>query len=166
MNTIGHPFQPPFHFDPIAQAEITISGKHADSGGDTGILGPATSAVMADQTEAHGYHVDYKNGHIYWSPASGAHTITGAIYEKWTTQGGPKSGFTFPITDEVSTADNKCRFNNFNIGAIYFTPATGAHLVYGNIYNKWVAVGSEPGFGVLPRFHLLDRPNSSPYRIR
>ena len=74
--------------------------------GDSGFLGPATSPVVANSTDAKGFHMTSKNGHIYWSPASGAHTITGPIYDKWMTQGGPKSGFAYPITDEASTADN------------------------------------------------------------
>jgi len=57
--------------------------------------------VVADSTDAKGFHIDYKNGHIDWSPASGAHKIAGPIYDKWMTQGGPKSGFAYPITDEA-----------------------------------------------------------------
>lgn len=58
--------------------------------GDTGFLGPATSPVVADSTDAKGFHNDYKNDHIYWSPDSGVHTITSPIYDKWMTHGGPK----------------------------------------------------------------------------
>lgn len=115
--------------------------------GDAGFLGPAKTEIVGDGNSTHGFHIDYQNGHIYWSPGSGAHTIVGPIYDKWIAQGGPQSNFGFPLTDDASTADNQAHFNNFGIGAIYFNSGTGAHLVYGNIYLKWVAVGGEAGFG-------------------
>ena len=115
--------------------------------GATGFLGLATSELVADTLDAKGFNVDYQRGHIYWSPTSGAHTIIGPIYDKWMSQGGTKSGFGFPMTDDAATADNQARFNNFGIGAIYSNPRTGAQLVYGNIYLKWVAIGGEPGYG-------------------
>ena len=98
--------------------------------GAAGFLGQATSSLLADMTDAKGFHVDYQHGHIYRSPASGAHIIINPVYDNWMTQGGPKSGFSFPITNDASTADNQTRFNNFTIGAIYSTLTTGAHLVY------------------------------------
>jgi len=78
--------------------------------------------VVADSTDVKSFYNYYKNGYIDWSPASGAHTITGPVYDKWMTQGGPKSGFAYPITDEASTADNKARINNFSIDALYPRP--------------------------------------------
>jgi uncharacterized protein with LGFP repeats len=37
------------------------------------------------------------------------------------------------------------RFNTFQRGSIYFTPATGAHEVIGDIHSKWVTLGREAG---------------------
>ena len=125
----------------------TVNADSILSIGATGFLGPATSELVADTPDAKGFHVDYQHGHIYWSPTSGAHTIIGPIYDKWMSQGGTKSGFGFPMTDDAATADNQARFNTFSIGAIYSNPRTGAHLVYGNIYLKWVAIGGEPVYG-------------------
>ncbi len=147
MDISGHLIPPNLHLSPGVHAGIVIGSKHAALGGDTGFLGPATSSVVADLTDTHGFHVDYKGSHIYWSPTTGAHAIYGDIYAKWMTQGGPKGGFGYPITDEAPSADGKCRFNNFTNAAIYWTAATGAHLVYGEIYKKWVALGSEPHLG-------------------
>lgn len=134
-------------FDLLGPDGGAIKQKHDALGGDAGFLGPAASGILLDQTSGNGCHVDYRGAHIYWSHATGAHAIYGFIYDKWISQGGPKSGIAYPITDEASTADNKCRFNNFSRGAIYWTPSTGAHLVYGAIYKKWVAVGGESGYG-------------------
>ncbi|KAH0566077.1 hypothetical protein GP486_000515 [Trichoglossum hirsutum] len=85
-------------------------------------------------------------GAIYWTLANGAHLIYGGIYQKWMASGG-EAVFSYPITDEASTPDNVCRFNNFNNGgAIYWTSAHGAFLVYGEIYKKWQSLGGEGGY--------------------
>jgi uncharacterized protein with LGFP repeats len=52
------------------------------------------------------------------------------------------SNIGYPITDEAWAPDNVCRFNNFKYGgAIYWTPQDGAHLIYGNIWLKWLSLG-------------------------
>lgn len=62
-------------------------------------------------------------------------------------EGGPKGGFGYLITDEAPSADQLCRFNDLTNAAIYGTAAKGAHLVYGEIYKRGVALGSEPNPG-------------------
>jgi uncharacterized protein with LGFP repeats len=83
---------------------------------------------------------------IYWTGATGAHLIYGEIYKKWQAAGGESGVMGYPITDEASTPDNVCQFNNFNGGgAIYYTAALGGFLIYGDIYKKWQATGGESG---------------------
>ena len=86
-------------------------------------------------------------GAIYWTAKTGSHLIYGAIYKKWIAQGGEGGVMGYPITDEASTPDNVCRFNNFsNGGAIYWTATNGAYLVYGAIYKKWMSLNGEQGY--------------------
>jgi uncharacterized protein with LGFP repeats len=81
-------------------------------------------------------------GAIYWTAADGAHLIYGIIWLKWVKAGGVQSNIGYPITDEAWAPDHTCRFNNFKYGgAIYWTPADGAHLIYGNIWLKWLSIG-------------------------
>jgi hypothetical protein len=87
----------------------------------------------------------YERGWIYWTPNTGAHLIYGSIYEKWASLGYEASVLGYPITDETPTADGRGRFNQFQYGFIYWTPETGAHAVYGAIYDKWVSLGAESG---------------------
>lgn len=50
--------------------------------------------------------------------------------------------------DEASTLDNASRFNNLAGGrAIYWTQTTGSHLIYGEIYKKWISVEGEQTMG-------------------
>lgn len=130
----------PIHEPPmqsILAANAAITAKYNSLGGNSGFLGPAVTQIVA----AGGFHVDYKGGSIYWSEASGAHAISGDIRTRWLAAGGAL-GYGYPLTDEASTSDNVCRFNNFtNGGAIYWMAQTGAHLIYGEIYKKWIALG-------------------------
>jgi uncharacterized protein with LGFP repeats len=50
-----------------------------------------------------------------------------------------------PLTDELTTPDGVGRFNHFQNGSIYWTPATGAHEVHGLIRAKWESLGWETG---------------------
>jgi uncharacterized protein with LGFP repeats len=120
-----------------------IGAKYTSLGGSSGFLGPAVTPLVSDP--GNGAHIDYKGGSIYWSLASGAHVIYGDIYKKWIAAGGVTSVLGYPTTDEASTPDNKCRFNNFSGGAIYWTSAGGAYMIYGDIYKKWISVGGEAG---------------------
>jgi len=66
------------------------------------------------------------------------------IGEKWIALGGEQSPVGRAITDE-SDASGGGRFNNFEKGYIYWSPATGAHAVYGEIGKKWDELGRERG---------------------
>jgi uncharacterized protein with LGFP repeats len=59
-----------------------------------------------------------------------AFEIHGAIYGKWNALGG--LNWAVPSTDELPTPDGVGRFNHFsNAGSIYWTPETGANVIYG-----------------------------------
>ena len=48
-----------------------------------------------------------------------------------------------PTTEEQSCPDGVGRFRHFQGGSIYWTPVTGAHIVWGGILNKWRSMGGE-----------------------
>jgi LGFP repeat len=71
--------------------------------------------------------------------------IHGAIYQKWADYGGINWGV--PSTDETKTPDGVGRFNHFEKGqSIYWTPSTGAHVIYGAIKEHWASLGWEKSF--------------------
>lgn len=126
-----------------------IDEKYAEFGGPGGFLGQpvdegAGSAEM-DTASGRGRVRDFQNGSIYWSEATGAHEVHGAIRIRWSQVGGEK-GFGLPLTDELGTPDGRGRFNHFEQGSIYWTPETGAHDVRGPIRDKWEELGWETGF--------------------
>jgi uncharacterized protein with LGFP repeats len=126
-----------------------IGKKYAALGGERGPLGPA----LSDESPAPngGRFNQFQNGFIYWHPKTGAFAVWGAIAGKWNEMG--RTGFGYPITDEMTTPDGKGRYNHFRkIGekgepetSIYWTPQTGARAIYGDIRKVWAKQGFERG---------------------
>ena len=66
-----------------------------------------------------------------------------AISDKYAAVGGP-AGFLGNTTGPESPApDGVGRFQHYQFGSIYWTPATGAHEVHGLIHAKWATLGWE-----------------------
>ena len=122
-----------------------IDVKYAALGGAGGWLGPATTAELV-APDGIGHYRHYRSGSIYWSPASGAREIHGRIRDRWAALGWERGLLHYPITDETATPGGGGRYNHFQGGSIYWTPATDAHEVHGDIRGKWAALGWERGF--------------------
>ena len=73
-----------------------------------------------------------------------AFQVYGDIGIKWQALGGPNGPLGDALSDEADAARGG-RFNNFRAGFIYWTPARGAHAVYGLIGEKWNSMGRERG---------------------
>jgi uncharacterized protein with LGFP repeats len=84
------------------------------------------------------------NGSIYWTPATQAHEVHGAIRAKWASMGWETSPLGYPVLDESVTPNRVGRFNFFSgHGAIYWTGPTGASSIHGAILDKWGSMGWE-----------------------
>ena len=120
-----------------------IATYYASHGSVRAILG---SPVGGEYSVGGGIAQNYTGGRIYWSPATGVHEVHGAILSRYLTLGGPAGLLGLPITDETGTPDGVGRYNHFaHGGSIYWTPATGAHAVYGAIRTTWASTGWERG---------------------
>ena len=122
-----------------------IGAKWAALGGASGFLGKPLNNEH-DVAGVPGARMeDFTGGTIYWSPASGAHEVHGSILAKYRATGNA-ANYGLPVTDESKTPDGIGRYNHFTGGrSIYWTPSTGAHLVYGSIRAKWASLGWERG---------------------
>ncbi|SHG28055.1 LGFP repeat-containing protein [Streptoalloteichus hindustanus] len=109
---------------------------------------PTTDEITTPDGIGRFNHLNRADGaSIYWHPETGAHAIHGGIREKWGSLGWER-GVGYPTTDEIATADGVGRFNHFDRGplgpaSIYHTPKLGAHLIYGGIRNRFMALGAE-----------------------
>jgi uncharacterized protein with LGFP repeats len=88
----------------------------------------------------------FDGGSIYWTPATGAHEVHGAIRDEWASLGWQAGFLGYPLTDEVALQDGIGRCNHFQGGSIYWTPNTGAHEVHGAIRDEWTSLGWQAGF--------------------
>jgi uncharacterized protein with LGFP repeats len=111
-------------------------------GAEAGFLGMPTTDELSTACGG-GRFNHFQGGSIYWTPATGAHEVHGAIRSKWASLGWECSFLGFPLTDETTTPDGIGRFNHFQGGSIYWTPATGAHEVHGAIRDRWASLGWE-----------------------
>jgi hypothetical protein len=121
---------------------VVIGKKHAALGGDAGVLGVPIEDVKPCP-DGQGHFRRFAHGMIYTHPRSGTHEIHGAILDKWTQLGFERSHLGYPLTDELGTPDGVGRFNRFQGGMIYCSPATGAHELHGDILHRWEGLGYE-----------------------
>ncbi len=86
-----------------------------------------------------------QGGSIYWSPNTGAHETQGAIEASWQSLGWEAGFLGLPVTDETETPNGAGRYNHFQGGSVYWSPANGAHEGHGAIRDAWARQGWEAG---------------------
>ena len=127
-------------------------------GGPSSFLGLPVSDEAATPGGA-GRFNDFQGGSIYWSPATGLHVVHGSVLDRYRALGGPGGFLGLPVTDEAPTFFGVGRYNQFQGGSIYWSPATGAHEVHGAIRNTWASLGWELGFLGYPTTDELTTPD-------
>ncbi|MET8652113.1 LGFP repeat-containing protein [Nocardia aurea] len=125
-----------------------IRDKWTELGSETGTLGyPVTAEQVTPSGSGRFNH--FERGSIYWSLGTAAHQVGGPIRDKWAATGWESGPLGYPLTDEAA-AKNNGRYNLFTGGAVYYSPSTGAHTVWGALRDDWVRAGAENGRYGLP----------------
>jgi len=124
----------------------SIQKKWAATGWETGYLGYPTAAEKCGLTDK-GCYQQFQGGRIYWSSASGAHImVSGPIWNAWKAGGYENSALGYPTGEQVcGLRDGGC-FQDFQNGAMYWSPTTGARPVLGAIRDKWAGTTWETGY--------------------
>lgn len=120
--------------------------------------GSAFGYPISDETAARdgvGRFNNFENTSVFWHPSTGAFEVHGLIRKRWRAIGAETSMLGYPTTNESTPPDGAGRYNHFQNGSIYWTPATGAHEVYGPVRERWAELRWERG--------LLGYPISTPY---
>ncbi len=117
-----------------------LVARHNALGGNTGLLG---APVDGEYPVRGGIAQNYVHGRIYYSPATGAHEVHGAILAHYLRLGGPVGVLRLPTSDETAAPANTGRYNTFTAGAIYWSPATDAREVHGAIRVSWQNQGAD-----------------------
>ncbi|GAB3141076.1 PQQ-dependent sugar dehydrogenase [Amycolatopsis stemonae] len=139
----------------VGSGDLTLTANYATPidqryDGDPALRAKVGAPTGTEVTDGTVHYRTYANGRLYWSAVGGTKYVTGPVLDKYLGYGGhAKLGP--PTTDTTATADGTGQFsdfvNNGTVGSIYYTAATGAHAVYGEIRKKWAALGLEQGLG-------------------
>jgi uncharacterized protein with LGFP repeats len=122
-----------------------ISTRYQQLGGAGGFLAAPLTGEQGTP-EGTGAYRHYQGGSIYWSPATGARFVLGDIRATWGRYGWERSFLGYPATDELATPDGAGRYTHFQGGSVYWSPATGARLLMGDIRATWARYGYERSF--------------------
>jgi uncharacterized protein with LGFP repeats len=131
---------------PQDDADAAITAAWQAAGGDTGLLGPKDGGVYP---AGEGFGQDFPGGKIFFTPATGAHIMTGAFLDKYMSLGGPADGdLGFPTIDEGAGKAPDSRNTTFSAAdnpVIFWTPDTGARVVRGPINAAWDKLDGSAG---------------------
>ncbi|GAB3711974.1 family 16 glycosylhydrolase [Mariniluteicoccus flavus] len=125
-----------------------IYDRYASMGWENGPFGyPVSDEFCGLRDGGCGQRFQHESGHIYWAPAAGTHSIQGLIYQRFAEMGWENGVLGYPVSDEFcGLRDGGCgqRFQHQN-GHIYWSAASGAHNVQGEIFRRYAAMGWENG---------------------
>ena len=121
-----------------------IRNTYAGQGWENGRLGYPTTDEYCGYRDG-GCLQLFQGGSIYWSPATGAHFALGAIRDTWGGERWEKGRLGYPTTDEICGLRGGGCVQLFQGGSIYWSPATGARIVLGEIRNAYAGQGWENG---------------------
>ncbi len=112
-------------------------------GGPGGLLGYPTSGV-GRAPDGVGSVSTFSGGTIYWSPATGAREVHGRILQHYLEMQGPAGPLGYPTSDETVAAHGG-RVSTFTRGNVYWSPASGAHEVHGDILRHYLELDGPAG---------------------
>lgn len=131
---------------PEIEANDAITAAWQAAGGDTGPLGPKSGDVYPAGT---GFAQNFASGKMFFTPATGAHLMQGAILEKYESLGGPAdSDLGFPTIDEGpgrAPGSINVTLSGSDNPVIFWTPDTGARVVRGPVNAAWDKLGGSSG---------------------
>ncbi|MGT2463413.1 LGFP repeat-containing protein [Sinomonas atrocyanea] len=140
-----------------------IQAKYAALGGTAGWLGAATTAEDCTTPPGDGCTETFQHGAIYWTAATSAQPVAGGIGARWAATGGAAGFLGYPTSDEVPIRNGV--YQLYEGGAIYWSPATGAHTSHGGIRAEFGAKDWENGFLGYPTSDEVPARNGGVYQL-
>jgi uncharacterized protein with LGFP repeats len=132
---------------PLGEADDAITAAWKDAGGEHSDLGAKQGECYA---AGPGFAQDFVHGKMFFTPATGPRSMSGAVLDKYEALGGPAaSDLGFPTINEVpGLAGPDSRVSTFSASdkpLIFWTPEHGAFVVRGAINAAWDKLGSSGG---------------------
>ncbi|CEH02543.1 Large surface protein A [Propionibacterium freudenreichii] len=85
----------------------------------------------------------FQNGRVYWSGATGGHTVRGGIGDSYISQNASSGALGLPITGEIAVDGGT--FQAFQNGRIYWKDGLGNSTVHGAILDEYIRQGASGG---------------------
>lgn len=131
--------------DAVAAAWKRAGADNSDLGAKRGDVYPV----------GEGFAQDFVHGKMFFTPATGARAMSGAVLDKYEALGGPAgSDLGFPTIDEVpglaGAASRVSTFSASDKPVIFWTPDHGVFVVRGAINAAWDKLGSSGGLLGVP----------------
>ncbi|QBJ96691.1 esterase [Rhodococcus sp. ABRD24] len=127
-----------------------VGGAYQNAGGPGGVLGLPTTGELGTP-DGRGRFNHFQKGSIYWTPQTGGYAVSGAIKDEWAKQGYEKGPLGYPTADQIKTPGKDGLVQGFEIGAMYWSPQTGANAVQGMIMKKYGELNWENGWLGFPQ---------------
>ncbi len=114
------------------------------TGSAGGALGHPTGDEVCGLRDRGCYQL-FQRGSVYWSPATGARMLSGAINARWAALGWERGALGYPVTDPVcGLPDGGCR-QDFQFGTLVGSASAPVRWVLGGIRDRWLASGGAAG---------------------
>lgn len=102
-----------------------------------------TTEVELPTPDGVGRYAVYENGHIYWTPDTGAHPIPARLFESYAALGFEKGALGYPVADHAVLPDGDVQA--FQYGVLFRKYPAGGHYVTGLIGDHYAKTGYEAG---------------------
>jgi len=135
------------HWSPATGAKFTtgaIRNVWAGTGWENGSLGYPTTNEVGGLKDG-GVTQSFQYGTIVYSPATGAVISKGAIRSTYAEAGYENGILGYPTMNERTGLRDGGAYQNFQNGAVHYSPRTGAVITTGSILQVWGASGWENG---------------------
>jgi hypothetical protein len=142
----------------MLHAERRGLGVLASKRADLDEIAPSVASALGDQRHAErglrlagvaGRICEHEHGALLWSRDTGAHVVHGVIHDVYQSPR-QRNRLGWPLADERAPAEpgvptGHSRIQRFQHGVIVWSADTGAHVVDGPIFLRYVALGAELG---------------------
>jgi uncharacterized protein with LGFP repeats len=130
------------YWTPATQAQ-PVQGRIRELWQQTGWeTGPLGYPSAPERSGGGGRYSTFESGTIFWTPEKGAVDVYGDLAERWDDLGGVGWGVPTSRTTKVA-GGTSATFSGDR--SIVWSKATGAHVVAGQIRNRWTAAGGPAG---------------------
>jgi len=147
--------------DPTANGAPFIDALHREYGGSEGILGAPTSGMIVITDNGVGTARVYQNGSIYWTPATGAHSVIGTFRDRYWASSGSSGVIGWPDSERIPLAGiTGGEAQAFTGGSLYASPATGVRAVLDPLRASYFAFGGGTGPLGLPIAEQVAAPSA------